>query len=185
MMKLNSMKVLKEKISSQVDEKLRQAKTWSQGQSPGAWQSILRYTLDWLSPELLGTGFQMKQISENQIQGYLPLHPSNCDFQKEIHPGLVTNACFELARIYLQKHMPRDYFKIRSSTYQLIKKKSWQSALTLNLSMSAEQLDQFFIDLQKNKKAQGHFSFDINSPSSQKVGQADLQLLIELTPLIN
>src|SRR3954464_7424042 len=93
-------------------EKLKELKTWAQVKSPKPLQPALSYALDWLAPELLGTGFRMVEISDFSLKAMVPARSTNFDFQGEVHQGLILNAGLELCRVFLQKQMAESFFQI-------------------------------------------------------------------------
>ena len=103
-------------------EKLKELKTWAQVKSPKHLQPALSYALDWLAPELLGTGFRMIEVSDFSIKALVPARNTNFDFQNEIHQGLVLNASLELCRSFLQKLMAESFFSVTASEIILSKK---------------------------------------------------------------
>ena len=172
------------KIYKATTEKLKELKTWAQVKSPKSFQPALSYALDWLSPELLGTGFRLFEVSEFELKGVIPVNKSNLDFQNEIHMGLVTNASLEMARVFLQRQMSESFFQIVASDLHVIKKQKWTNEINLILSTSEPDMDEFFINLQKGKRATIQFNVQIKSEKFRKQDSAELNLTIESTPLI-
>lgn len=170
--------------------RLKEFKTWAQVKSPKTIQSALSYTLDWLTPELLGTGFRLFEVSDFEIKAYVPAVKANFDSQFEIHQGLVTNAALELARVFIQRQVPDQFFQIGGSEFTLIKKNKWKSDLNLVLKISEAHLDEFFVQTQKNRRATIEFEILIGPTQRQHEkpkGQdrIDLKLHIETTELIS
>ncbi|MBC7741137.1 MAG: hypothetical protein H7061_02995 [Bdellovibrionaceae bacterium] len=165
-------------------EKLKELKTWAQVKSPRRLQPALSYALDWLSPELLGTGFRLYEAAEFELKATIPANKSNLDFQNEIHQGLVANASVEMTRCFLQKQMPESFFQIIASHLQIDKKQKWSEEIHLQLKTDAATMDDFFIDLQKQKKATLEFKIAVATSRSKKHDQVGLKLTIESTPLL-
>ncbi len=172
-----------------LSDRLKEFKTWAQVKGPKTLQPALSYTLDWLSPELLGTGFRMFEISDFEIKAIVPGRKTNFDSQFEIHQGLVTNAILELARVFIQRQVPDHFFQIVGSEINLMKKNQWKGDLNLTIKASNSHLDDFFVQIQKNKIAT--IEFDVIIHSSEKmssrnknIDQAQLKLRIQTTDLI-
>ncbi len=172
------------KIYKVTTEKLKELKTWAQVKSPKTFQPALSYALDWLAPELLGTGLRLFEVGEHEIKAVVPANSSNLDFQKEIHQGLITNASLELARVFLQRQMPESFFQIVSTELQIFKKQKWTDDIKLILKSSQSEIDDFFIDVQKGKTANIHFTINIESEKFKKKDSVILKLVIEATPLL-
>lgn len=165
-------------------EKLKELKTWAQVKSPKQLQPVLSYALDWLAPELLGTGFRMIEISDFAVKGIIPARNTNFDFQAEIHQGLVVNASLELARSFLQKQMSESFFNVVSNDLKLSKKLKWSEDLEILLESEQSTLDDFFMELQKNKRAQIEFDIRIKPDHLKKSDLLTLKLQIEKKELI-
>ncbi len=172
------------KIYKLTTEKLKELKTWAQVKSPKPFQPALSYALDWLTPELLGTGFRLFEVSEHELKAIIPANKSNLDFQNEIHQGLVVNACIEMSRSFLQKQMPESFFQIISSNLQIEKKQRWGDEIRLTLRSDATAMDDFFIELQKSKRATLEFKIVIGTARTKKIDQVDLKLTIQSTALL-
>lgn len=165
-------------------EKLKELKTWAQVRGPKRLQPVLSYALDWLAPELLGTGFRMIEISDFAVKGIVPARATNFDFQHEIHQGLVINAGLELARSFLQKQMNESFFQVVASDIKLAKKLKWTQDLEILLESEQSTLDDFFMDLQKNKVAIIEFEVRIKPDKLKKSDLLILKLQIEKKELI-
>ena len=165
-------------------EKLKELKTWAQIKSPKHLQPALSYALDWLAPELLGTGFRMIEISDFSVKALVPARATNFDFQKEIHQGLVLNAALELCRAFLQKQMAESFFRITSSETSVTKKLKWSTDLELVLETDQNVLDEFFINFHKNKKNEIDFLIKVRTEKNKKTDSIQLKLLLEKTVLI-
>jgi hypothetical protein len=184
----HSLKVT-ESLSENLTEKLKEFKTWAQVKSPKPIQPALSYALDWLVPELLGTGFRLFEISDSQLKAHIPATKKNLDSQFEIHQGLVTNALFELTKTFVHRQMPNRFFQIVGSEVTISKKNKWSEDLQLVLKNSTSDLDDFFVDLQKFKKAEILFEIQIEVATTahekfKKNDSAQLKLIIETTDLI-
>lgn len=197
MIKLKNMK-LTDKINANLSEvlagklnmnqtykqKLKELKTWAQVKSPKALQPALSYTLGWLSPELLGSGFRMTEISDFEIQALVPADSANLDQVGQIHQGLVLNASLELVRNFIVRHLPEAYFQIISSEIKINKQHQWAGDLKLNLVCDEAIMDQFFSDLQESKKASIHLIVQVEMKTSKKTDTVDLKLVCEATTLL-
>jgi hypothetical protein len=165
-------------------EKLKELKIWAQVKSPKPLQPALSYALDWLAPELLGTGFRMLEVSDFSLKAIVPSRPTNFDFQQEIHQGLVLNASLELCRAFLQKQMSESFFQITSSEISVSKKQKWSQDLELILETEQSTIDDFFIDFQRHKKNEIEFNIKLKIEKSKKTDLVKLKLQIEKTELI-
>lgn len=191
--KQNSKKQYIEDVSFQwaqtFSDRLKEFKTWAQVKGPKTLQPALSYTLDWLSPELLGTGFRMFEVSDFEIKGVVPARKSNFDAQSEIHQGLVTNAVFELAKVFIQRQVPDHFFQIVGSEISLVKKSQWKTDLQVILKISDSHLDDFFVQIQKNKSAVIEFeilieSFGKAAGKNKTLDRSHLKLRVQTTDLI-
>lgn len=171
-------------------QKMKDFKTWAQVKGPKILQPALSYTLGWLSPEMLGTGFRMVQVSDFSIKALIPANAMNVDQFQEIHQGLVLNASLELAHSFLQRHMPEACFQIVASDIKIQKKQKWNSELQLVLATEELTLDQFFSEMQERKKADIHFKINIETTEKsqntniKKADSVDLKLICEATQLL-
>lgn len=165
-------------------EKLKELKTWAQVKSPKPLQPALSYALDWLAPELLGTGFRMVEVSDFSLKALVPARNTNFDFQKEIHQGLVLNAGMELCRAFLQKQMAESFFSIVASDIVISKKQKWSNDIELLLETDQGAMDDFFIGFQKNKKNEIEFEIKIKIEKQKKTDLIKLKLYLEKTELI-
>ena len=172
--------LLKSKYADVLTGKLKEFKTWAQVKSPKSLQPALSYALDWLAPELLGTGFRMFEVTDLEMKATIPASKTNLDSQSEIHQGLVTNAVLEMAKTFIQRHAPDHFFRVAGSELGLVKNTNWVSDLNLVLKMNQGQLDDFFMLLQKNQRAVIEMEIRI-----AKNDKANLKLQIEATPLIS
>jgi hypothetical protein len=164
--------------------KLRELKTWAEIKSPKLLRPILSYALEWLTPEFLGTGFRMYEISEQKVEALIPAFPTNFDYQHEIHQGLVVNAATELVKVFLQKQMPDSYFNIVSSEVSVSKKNKWNTDINLILEGEQNILDDFFIELQSKKNTQIEMQVRVQPVGSKKSDYVRVQFGVEKTELI-
>ena len=171
-------------VAESYKQKLKDLKTWAQVKSPKVFQPALSYTLGWLSPDLLGSGFRMVEVSDFHIQALVPAQLGNKDALNEIHQGLVLNSSLELARSFIGRHLPETYFQISSSEIKINKKQKWSDDLTLSLSCEESILDQFFGELQEDKKTNIHLQITIAAKDSKKPDTVDLNLTCEATSLL-
>jgi hypothetical protein len=186
--KQNSKKKYTETVNDQWTQnfsgKLKEFKTWTQVKGPKILQPALSYALDWLSPELLGTGFRMFEVSETEIKALIPAQKSNLDSQLEINQGLVTNAAFELARVFIQRQVPDRFFRITGSELSLVKKTQWKDDLNLVLKISQAHLDDFFVNVQKNKNAAIEMEMQVVSGKTKSQDHVVLKLFVQITELL-
>jgi len=165
-------------------QKLKELKTWAQVKSPKALQPALSYTLDWLSPELLGTGFRMSEVSDFAVQALVPSQTENLDYANQIHQGLIVNAAMELARNFICRHLPESFFQISESEIKISKQQKWNDDITLSLQAEEVVLDQFFTELQDEKKTTVSLRIFIQNKNFTKDDTIDLQLTCEATNLL-
>ncbi len=165
-------------------EKLKELKTWAQVKSPKHLQPALSYALDWLAPELLGTGFRMIEVSDYSLKALVPARDTNFDFQKEIHQGLILNASLELCRAFLQKQMAESFFRITTSQSAISKKLKWSEDLELLLETDQNTIDDFFIKFHKHRKNEIEFEIKVKTEKNKRSDSLQLKLLLEKTELI-
>lgn len=142
--------VMKKKLDLNYVEKIKDFKIWSDLHSPKILKPALSYALDWLSPELLGTGFKLQQVTDDKIKAKIPFSKANCDFYHQIHAGLVVNAGLELLTSFISKHWAKNLWEIQSYDIQLSKRVKWNKDLELSFACSSEDTDRLILDLQKN-----------------------------------
>ncbi len=177
-----NLKSVNSKAVQSYKQKLKELKTWVEVKSPKPLQSALSYTLGWLLPELLGTGFRMVEVSDFAIKGMIPADASNLDSSEQIHQGLILNAALELCRTFINRHLPENYYRIVASDIRISKHQLWNQKLSLLLRSSESVLDQFFSELQENKKAV--ISFQIEIENFKKADLINIQLTCEPTNLL-
>lgn len=131
-------------------DKIRDFKVWSDLHTPALLKPALSYALDWLAPELLGTGFTITEAEDESIKGKIPYHRTNCDFHNQIHAGLVVNAGLEVISTYIAKHWAKNLWEIKSYQIELNKNLKWDKDLILQFSCSEQDMDKLILSLQKN-----------------------------------
>jgi len=141
---------------------LKELKNWSQSNAPSIIEPALSYALDWLSPELLGSGLKISHQTDFKIKAEIPHCKKNCDFQGQIHHGLVINAGLELIRVLISKHWPDNAWVVTESDCRLVKKNEWSTDLKLSLEADEIIMDRLLVRLQK-----------------AQVGEVDLEILIQ------
>lgn len=164
--------------------KLKELKNWAQVKSPKPLQSALSYTLGWLSPELLGSGFRMIEVSDFSIKAVIPFDKMNLDFNEEVHQGLILNGSLELARTYINRHLPESFYRIMTSDIKISKSQKWNGNISLHLNSTESTLDQFFSDLQGNKMSTIEFQIQIYLENLKKSDRIDLKLVCVATNLL-
>lgn len=141
---------------------------------------LVNYALGWLSPELLGTGFSIKSVTDSRIIGHIPYSKFNSDSQFQLHLGLVTNSCMELVRQMLARHLGHNDFQIENLEVQIKKENAWNKSLQLTLDIDEVAFDQSCIELQKNDKASMSFQVFIQNVSGKTVSKFKDQVQIDL-----
>ncbi len=154
-------------------EKLKTFKIWADQKLPNQLKPVLNYTLGWLSPDLLGTGFSILKQTDGLISAQIPFLQINKDFQNQIHQGLVVNAGFEMIRTFLNEHFLSQGYQFLKTQTTILKKTMWTSDLNLKMSVDLESFEQQFILFQKSKSAD--FEFDI----SLQIGDSKITDLIQ------
>lgn len=162
-------------------EKIKTLKQWAHDHLPRKLTPVIDYTLGWLSPELLGSGFLIKTQTDAGVIAEVPFLSSNTDFQRQIHSGLVINAGQEMIRAYFQRNVAGLNFEFSKINLLLNKKLIWTSDLTLKMNVNAEYFEAQLIEFQKKKTAEFDFTIDIQVGDSKKVDQ--LSFKIELHKL--
>ena len=157
-------------------QKLKEFKTWAQIKSPQLIRPALNYTLGWLSPELLGTGFRMIEVSDFAMKANVPAVASNLDANQELHQGLIVNAAMELSKTFINRHLTEVYYQIDSSEIKISKKQKWPEDLHLFLQVKNVILDDFFSELQQKKKAQLVLNIQLEIGNSKKADTVELKL---------
>ncbi len=166
-------------------QKLKEFKTWAQVKSPKVIQPALSYTLGWLSPELLGTGFRMLEISDFEIKATVPSDPMNVDASRELHQGLVLNAALELAKTFINRHLEENFYQISASEIKISKKQKWNENMHLFLRSDESTMDDFFSSLQKDKKAQIQLTIRLQQEANKKSDTIDLKLICDSVALLD
>lgn len=173
------------KIEQAYFSKLKEFKVWANTKSPDLIKPVLSYALDWLSPELLGTGFAFTHVSDDEIRARIPYRSNNCDYQNQIHLGLVTNAATELVQAFLNHHFPHSLFTIEAVDLKIQKKLKWSKALNLKLAVNLTDLDDFFIQFQKNKAETFECEVLVQPEHSKKSDRVQLKFLVQKTFLLS
>lgn len=169
---------MKKKLSLDYVEKIKDLKVWSDLHTPAILKPALSYALDWLSPELLGTGFTIKESTDQNIKAKIPFQKANCNFQNQIHAGLVVNACFEVISAFISKHWAQNLWEISNYQIEMSKNLKWNKDLELSFSCSIEDIDHLILNLQKKD----HVIFEgvvfINVKNSSQTDSVKLKLNI-------
>ena len=143
-------KKLVENLQLNYVDKIRDFKVWSDLHTPSLLKPALSYALDWLAPELLGTGFSITETGDENIMAKIPYQSTNCDFHHQIHAGLVVNAGLEMISTYIAKHWAKNLWEIKSYQIELNKNMRWDKDLQLQFSCSEDDMDKLILSLQKN-----------------------------------
>ena len=80
--------------------------------------------------------------------------------------------------------MSESVFQVSTSQVQLNKKQKWNQDLELVLHAEPSDMDEFFIDLQKNKKADITFQVTVHIQGQPKTDSLKLNLQIKKIELI-
>jgi len=137
-------------IQSSYVDKIRDFKVWSDLHTPALLKPALSYALDWLAPELLGTGFTITEAGDESITAKIPYQRTNCDFHNQIHAGLVVNAGLEVISTYIAKHWAKNLWEIKNYQLELNKNIKWDKDLLLQFTCSEGDMDKLILSLQKN-----------------------------------
>jgi hypothetical protein len=163
-------------------DKIRDFKVWSDLHTPALLKPLVKpalsYALDWLSPELLGTGFVINEASDESIKATVPFNKSNCDFHNQIHAGLAVNAGLEVMSTYIAKHWAKNLWEIKSYQIELNKKLKWDNDLSLQFSCSEEDMDKLILSLQKNDQVSFEGTVFISIKNSTQSDSVKLKLNI-------
>lgn len=157
---------------------LKELRHWSDIQAPKALHPFLSYALDWLTPQLLGTGFRLFAIDDLTIKARIPAQKSNLNSFSEMNPGLIVNASLELVNILLQRQTETLFFKVTDFKLTLSKKMKWNSEIELILKLTQNQIDDLFIDIQKNNIADLNAEIQIGSHQNT-IDHCQLKLTLE------
>lgn len=166
-------------------EKLKNFKFWADQNVPETFKPVLNYTLGWLAPDLLGTGFSVVQQTDSEVVAMIPLNAANKDFQNQIHAGLVINAGLEMIKSLLYKHMVGVGFQMARTEMNLTKKMNWLSDLKLKLFIDLEVFEMQLIQFQNNKKADFDFEVSIYCGESKKFDQINYKIEIQKVNLLS
>ncbi len=159
-------------------DKIRDFKVWSDLHTPALLKPALSYALDWLSPELLGTGFVITEAGDESIKAKVPFHKTNCDFHHQIHAGLVVNAGLEVISTYIAKHWAKNLWEIKSYQIELNKNLKWDKDLNLQFSCSEQDMDKLILSLQKNDQVSFEGTVFISMKNSNQSDSLKLKLNI-------
>jgi len=160
--------LMKKKVNLDYFKILQDIKNFSHIHAPAFIEPALSYALDWLSPELLGTGFKVIEFNDLSLQAEIPFHKKNCDFRGQIHQGLVVNASLEMIRMLISQHWPDQSWEILDSEIQLSKKMNWSTDLKLSLNADDSIIDVLIVDLQKGLFHEVDFEILIHTSEQSK-----------------
>lgn len=159
-------------------DKIRDFKVWSDLHTPSLLKPALSYALDWLAPELLGTGFAITEANDESVRGKVPFNRTNCDFHNQIHAGLVVNAGLEVISTYIAKHWAKNLWEIKSYQLELNKNLKWDKDLILQFSCSDSDMDKLILSLQKNDQVSFEGTIFISMKNSTQSDSLKLKLNI-------
>lgn len=182
---LNQLSPIISKNKEIYDHKIRQFNNWAQVHSPSVFKPIINYTLAWLSPQLIGTGFKILKLSEDYVEAVVPSLDSNLDQQQHINLGLVTNAGVEMVRAFLTMHLQSESYNLEHIETRLIKKLNWTKDLSLKLHMSNEVFETQFIQYQKNKSHEFEFKILILLPTEIKADLLKIKVQVSKNLLLS
>lgn len=171
-------KKLVENLQVNYVDKIRDFKLWSNLHAPTLLRPALSYALDWLAPELLGTGFSITATGEENMTAKIPYQATNCDFHNQIHAGLVVNAGLEMISTYISKHWAKNLWEINSYQIQLNKNARWDKDLHLQFNCSEEDIDKLILSLQKNDQVAFEGTVHIATKNSNHSDSLKLKLNI-------
>lgn len=166
-------------------EKIKTLKRWAHDHLPQKLSPVIDYTLGWLSPELLGTGFLIKSETDSSVIAEIPCFKTNQDFQSQVHLGLVVNAGQEMIRSYLQKNLVGMSYEFNKIEFKLNKKLNWTSDLILKMNISSEYFELQLIDFHKRKTSEFEFVIDIHVGESKKMDQISFKIELHKVNLIS
>lgn len=164
--------------------KLKNLKDWAHSNLPKTFRPAIDYTLGWLSPDLLGTGFSIEQQMDSQLVAKIPAKTVNKDFQNQIHHGLVINAGIEMIRLLLNKHIVGSGYILLNTEINLNKKLNWSTDLTLKMNVDLEFLEANLIEFQKNTRSEFEFKILINNTDSNKSDSVNYKIRIQKIELL-
>jgi len=177
--------VMKKKLRLDYVEQIKVLKNWSHTYAPSLIEPALSYALDWLSPELLGTGFKIKSIFDTVVVAKIPFKKVNCDYQGQIHLGLVTNAASEIINVFISRHWPKQSWLITELNVSIDKKLSWNADLEMALSIFDHQVDTFLVELQKNKSAEFELEVSVKPLNQNKQDCIKFKLTLIKTNILS
>lgn len=159
-------------------DKIRDFKVWSDLHTPALLKPALSYALEWLSPELLGTGFVITEVNDECVKAKVPYQRANCDFHGQIHAGLVVNAALEVISTFISKHWAKNLWEIKNYQLELSKNLKWDKDLALQFSCSEQDMDKFILSLQKNDQVAFEGTVFIAMKNSSQSDSVKLKLNI-------
>ncbi len=166
-------------------KKLKTLKLWAQQNLPTPLRPMIDYTLGWLSPDLLGTGFSAIQQTDSMVIAEVPFRSLNKDFQNQIHMGLVINAGLEMIKIFSARHFVGHGYQFLKTNLNLNKKLDWTADLNLKMNIDLEIFERKIIEFQKNKKAEFEFEIEIHVGDSKKTDSLNYKIAIEKINLLS
>ena len=166
-------------------EKLKNLKLWADLNAPKTLKPVLNYTLGWLAPDLLGTGFTVLVQTDSEVSAMIPYNKVNKDFQNQIHVGLVINAGLQMIKSLLSKHMTGVGFNFDNTEIKLVKKTNWTTDLRLKLFIDLDTFEMQLIDFQKNKKSIFEFEVSLFCADSKKQDQINYKIEIQKINLLS
>lgn len=166
-------------------KKLKTFRLWAQKNLPAKFKPMIDYTLGWLSPDLLGTGFSVQTQNETELVVQIPFLKINQDFQNEIHSGLVVNAGLEMIRLVLAQHFVSSEYRFLKTEIHFQKKINWTSDLFLKINIDLEYFELKMIELQKNKSTDMEFSIKIYLKDSKKSDRLNYKIEIQKINLLS
>jgi hypothetical protein len=166
-------------------EKLKNFKLWVDQKLPKQLKPVLNYTLGWLSPELLGTGFSILKQTDGSMSAQIPFLQINKDFQNQIHQGLVINAGFEMIRTFLNEYFLGHGYQFLKTESTIQKKTIWASDLNLEMNVDLEDFEQQFISFQKNKSAEFTFIIVLKTEDLKKTDSIQYKIEMQKINLLS
>ena len=119
---------------------------------------------------------RMVETSDFSMKATVPAESSNLDSNQELHQGLILNASLELSKTFINRHLTEIYYQIDSTEIKISKKQKWSEDLNLYLQVKDLTLDDFFSELQQNKKAQLLLSIRLELETTKKTDSVELKL---------
>lgn len=166
-------------------EKIKTLKQWAQLHLPKQLSPLLDYTLGWLSPELLGTGFVIDSMTDYEAVVRIPVSNANINFQQQIHLGLVVNAGQKMITSFLQQHLVGSGFELTKVDLVLKKKLNWGTDLVLKMNVNPELFEQQLIEFHKKKIADFDFVIDLQPGEMKKKDQLSFKIELQKVNLLS